>query len=297
MPNSVYVQMDNKQHSTIVLPKESFENEYERFIIDATQETGDYIVENAINEMTAQGVNTSILTDGETPEIAEVAYATKRHANYIYHVREDELKNASMSKAAYDELESKIQANLDEQDRKDCWREFPKLLLKGYNDFKATQINFSQDATDYAQAILDIKDDIRKIRTPSDLYNSYSKTVSGTTYTLKTFSNRPVVFIRASFLDEIQVNYESGVFNLDKIKLEADIVPVLTFYLADGVTEDTDTLWLTTGQYFVKIYKHFEKRATLEDVRAFNVGKAVTYIEYTSKLVPAILHSAYVPTP
>lgn len=295
MPNSVYTQMDNKQHSTVVLPKENFENEYERFIIDATQETGDYIVENAVNEMTAQGVNTSILSDGETPDIAEVAYSTKRSANYIYRVREDELKNASMSKSAYDELNAKIQANLDEQDRKDCWREFPKLLLKGYNDFKSGQINFKVTQSAYADNLMAMREDIRKIKTPSDLYNSYSKVVSGVTHTLKTFSNRPIIFIRASYLDELQIKYESGVFNLDKIRLEADIVPVLTFYQADGTTEDTNTLWLTTGQYFAKIYKHFEKRATLEDVRAFNVGKAVTYIEYTSKLVPAILHSTYNP--
>ena len=63
MPNTTYTQMENKQHSTTVLPKESFENEYQRFIIDATNETGDYVVENAIDEMTTQGVNTSILVD------------------------------------------------------------------------------------------------------------------------------------------------------------------------------------------------------------------------------------------
>lgn len=297
MSNTVYTQMDNKQHSTVVLPKESFENEYQRFIIDATNETGDYVVENAVDEMSAQGVNTSILTDGETPSIAEVSYSTKRKENYIYTVNEEELKSASMSKSAYDELMAKINANLDEQDRKNCWRAFPKLLLKGYNDFKAGQINFSTVQNAYADNLMAMREDIRKIKTPSDLYNAYSKVVSGVTKTLKTFSNRPIIFIRASYLDELEIKYQSGIFNLDKIRIDADIVPVPTFYLADGTTEDTDTLWLTTGQYFAKIYRTFEKRATLEDMRSFNIGKAVSYLEYTSKLVPAILHSKYVPTP
>lgn len=292
MPNTVYAQMDNKQHSTEVLPKESFENEYSGFIIDATEKTGDYVVENAVNEMSAQGVDTSILTDGEVPSIAEVSYSNRRSANYIYKVREDELKKASVSKEAFDELKSRIDANLDEQDKKDCFRQFPKILLSGRASFKTDQIVMDEDATKYADILLAIREDLRNIRIPSDKYNSYAKTVGQTTYSLKTFTGRPVVFMRADLYDAIEINFASGVFNLDKIKLEADIVRVPTFYSADRQTEDTDVLWLTTGRDFVRIYKDYEKRARLEEVRGYNISKAVTYIEYTSKLVPAIMHTA-----
>ena len=303
MPNTVYTQMENKQHSTTILPKESFENEYQRFIIDATNETGDYVVENAVDEMTTQGVDTSILVDGQTPSIAEVSYNTKRSENYIYKVREDELKNASMSKSAYDELMSKINANLDEQDRKNCWRNFPKVISQT-SHLKEGQLVYNTDKTKYADILKAIRADIRKIKTPTDQYNAYTKTVGSKTYTLKTFSNRPIVFIRSDLLDAIEIDYQAGVFNLDKIRVDADIVRVNEFYKANPsfnpsqpesdtnqkmVVDDTK-LWLTCGFEYAKIYRHFEKRASLEDVRSFNIGKAVTYIEYCSKLVPAIWH-------
>ena len=304
MPNAVFTQMENKQHSTVVLPKDSFENEYQRFIIDATQETGEYIVENAVDEMTAQGVDTSILVDGETPSIAEVSYNTKRSENYIYKVREDELKNASMSRSAYDELIAKINANLDEQDRKNCWREFPKIISRT-SHLKPSQFVYNVDATDYEGILLALRQDIRNIKKPTDQYNAYSKLVNGQTKTLKTFNNRPIVFIKSSLLDEIEIKYQSGVFNLDKIRLEAEIIRVNEFYKENPdfdedqeVSEenprmiiDNNKLWLTCGFEYAKIYRHFEKRANLEDVRSFNIGKAVTYIEYCSKLVPAIWHN------
>lgn len=291
MPNAVFTQMENKQHSTVVLPKDSFENEYQRFIIDATQETGEYIVENAVDEMTAQGVDTSILVDGETPSIAEVSYNTKRSENYIYKVREDELKNASMSRSAYDELIAKINANLDEQDRKNCWREFPKIISRT-SHLKPSQFVYNVDATDYQGILLAIRQDIRNIKKPTDQYNAYSKLVDGQTKTLKTFNNRPIVFIKSSLLDEIEIKYQAGVFNLDKIRLEAEIIRVNEFYDEETGEVDNDKLWLTCGFEYAKIYRHFEKRANLEDVRSFNIGKAVTYIEYCSKLVPAIWHDA-----
>lgn len=291
MPNAVFTQMENKQHSTIVLPKDSFENEYQRFIIDATQETGEYIVENAVDEMTTQGVDTSILVDGETPSIAEVSYNTKRSENYIYKVREDELKNASMSRSAYDELVAKINANLDEQDRKNCWREFPKIISRT-SHLKSSQFVYNVDATDYEGILLAIRQDIRNIKKPTDQYNAYSKLVDGQTKTLKTFNNRPIVFIKSSLLDEIEIKYQSGVFNLDKIRLEAEIIRVNEFYNEETGEVDNNKLWLTCGFEYAKIYRHFQKRANLEDVRSFNIGKAVTYIEYCSKLVPAIWHNA-----
>lgn len=291
MSNAVFKQMENKQHSTIVLPKESFENEFERFIIDATNETGEYIVENAVDEMTAQGVDTSILVDGETPSIAEVSYNAKRSENYIYKVREDELKNASMSTSAYDELISKINANLDEQDRKNCWRNFPKIISRT-SHLKSSQFVYNVDATDYAGILLAIRQDIRNVKKPTDQYNAYTKLVDGQTKTLKTFSNRPIVFIKSSLLDEIEINYQAGVYNLDKIRVDADIIRVNEFYDEESGEVDNNKLWLTCGFEYPKIYKHFEKRANLEDVRSFNIGKAVTYIEYVSKLVPAIWHNA-----
>ena len=305
MPNSVFTQMENKQHSTIILPKESFENEFQEFIRDATNETGAYIVENAVNEMSAQGVDTSILVDGETPEIAEVSYNNKRKENYIYKVREDELKNASMSTSAYDELMAKINANLDEQDRKNCWRNFPKIISRT-DHLKSSQFVYNTDATKYADILKAIRADIRNVKKPTDTYNAYTKTVGGKTYTLKTFSNRPIVYIRSDLLDAIEIDYQAGVFNLDKIRLDARIYRVPEFYKLNEdfnpdqpesdsnpkMVVDEDKLWLTCGFEYAKIYKHFEKRASLEDVRSFNVGKAVTYNEYCSKLVPAIWHIA-----
>lgn len=291
MPNVVFKQMENKQHSTIILPKESFENEFERFIRDAVNETGEYIVENAVDEMTAQGVDTSILVDGETPSIAEVSYNTKRSENYIYKVREDELKNASMSTSAYDELMFKINANLDEQDRKNCWRNFPKIISRT-SHLKPSQFVYNVDATDYEGILLAIRQDIRNIKKPTDQYNAYTKEVDGVAKTLKTFSNRPIVFIKSSLLDEIEIKYQAGVFNLDKIRLEAEVIRVNEFYDEESGEVDNNKLWLTCGFEYAKIYKHFEKRANLENVRSFNIGKAVTYIEYVSKLVPAIWHNS-----
>ena len=291
MPNAVFTQMENKQHSTVVLPKESFENEFQRFIIDATNETGEYIIENAVDEMTAQGVDTSILVDGETPSIAEVSYNTKRSENYIYKVREDELKNASMSRSAYDALMAKINANLDEQDRKNCWREFPKIISRT-SHLKQSQFVYEVDATDYAGILLKIRDGIRKIKTPTNTYNAYTKQVGDQTYTLKTFSNRPIVFIKSSLLDEIEINYQAGVYNLDKIRVDADIIRVNEFYNEETGEVDNNKLFLVCGWEYAKIYRHFEKRASLEDVRSFNIGKAVTYIEYCSKLVPAIWYNS-----
>lgn len=291
MANSVFTQMENKQHSTIILPKESFENEFQRFIRDAVNETGEYIVENAVDEMTAQGVDTSILVDGETPSIAEVSYNTKRSENYIYKVREDELKNASMSTSAYDELMFKINANLDEQDRKNCWREFPKIISRT-GHLRPSQFVYNVDATNYEDILLKIRDGIRKIKTPTDKYNAYKKDVDGETKTLKTFSNRPVVFIKSSLLDEIEIKYQAGVYNLDKIRLDADVIRVNEFYNELTGDVDDNKLFLVCGFEYAKIYRHFEKRASLEDVRSFNVGKAVTYIEYCSKLVPAIWYNS-----
>lgn len=300
--NNTYTQMTNKQKVTII-ENESFRNEYDRFIIDATDKVGNYIVEDALNEMTCQGVNTSILVDGETPEIAEVAYKNKRSCNFIYKIREDELRNASNTKQAHDELLSKINANLDEQDRKECWRRFP-MIISETEQLKESQLKYNTDDTDYQGVLLAIRDDIRKLKTPTNSYNAYEKTVGSTTYTLKTFTNRPIVFILSSLLDEIEIKYQAGVINLDKIRVDADIVRVNTFYKLnpdfnqdeaeseDNVKyiEDDTKLWLTCGQNYVKIFRHFEKRASLEDIRNFSIGKAVTYIEYVSKLVPAIMH-------
>lgn len=301
-PNSTYVQMNNKQKMTIV-EGETFENDFDRFIIDATDRVGNYVVEDALNEMTCQGVDTSILVDGETPEIAEVAYNNKRNCNFIYKIREDELRNASNTREALDALYSKINANLDEQDRKNSWRAFPYLISNTTN-FKDSQFVYNNDPTDYASLLLAMRSAIGKLRTPTDLYNSYTKTIDEQTYTLKTFTNRPIIFIKSSLLDEIEVNFESGVFNLDKIRIDADIIRVPMFYKvnpdfnsSEAVSdtnpqyiEDDTKLFLACGQNYVKIFKHFEKRATLEDVRSFNVGKAVTYIEYVSLLVPAIFY-------
>ncbi len=292
MANNTYTQMDDKQSLTVVLPKESFENDYQDFIIDATQKKGGYIVENAIDEMTAQGADTSIIVDGETPSISEISYSTKRKENYIYKVQEEDLKNASNNDEAYNELMAKVNANLDEQDRKNCWREFPKILSRT-DGLKTSQLVYGTDITKYADMLLAMRDDIRKIRTPQDTYTAYTKTVGSETKTLKSFSNRPVIFIRSDILDKIEVNFESGVFNLDKIRVDARIVRVNNFYKFDtngNATIDDTKIWLTCGAEYAKIYKHFEKRASLEDVRSFNIGKAVTYIEYVSKLVPAVWH-------
>lgn len=289
MTNAKFTQMENKQLKTEVLG-EVFENEFQEFIIDATQEKGDYIVENAIDEMTTQGADTSILTDGETPSIAEISYDTKRKENYIYHIREDELKSVANDNEAFDALDAKIKANLDQQDAKNCWRAFPKIISRT-TGAKPGQIVYSQGATDYAGAIIQMKADIRKIKEPSDLYNMYTKSVGGATKTLKNFSNDVVIFIRADFKDALEVNYLSGLYNLEKADIGAKIIPVPKFYTADGSAEDSNMLWLTCGRKFAKIYKHFEKRANLEDVRGYDIGKAVTYIEYVSKLVPAIWHT------
>lgn len=288
MPNQTYTQMENKQSKTIVV-NETFENEYQRFIVDATNEVGDFVVENAVDELSTQGVDTSILADGEKPSIAEVSYTNKRKENYIYKIREDELKSATQSQEAYDELMQKINANLDEQDRKNCWRNFPKIISKT-SHLKESQLVYNVDATDYAGILLLIRDAIRKVKTPTDTYNSYTKQVESNTYTLKTFSNRPVVFIKSSLMDELEIKFQSGVFNLDKIKTDADIVRVNEFYTDVGVI-DENKLFLVCGMNYVKLYKTFEKRANLEDVRSFNVGKAVTYLEYCSKLVPAIWYN------
>ena len=78
MPNTVYAQMENKQHSTVVLPKESFENEYQRFIIDATNETGDYVVENAV------GLREHIEALGAVCEI--INFVDAQHIVYVVNV-------------------------------------------------------------------------------------------------------------------------------------------------------------------------------------------------------------------
>lgn len=300
--NTTYTQMTNKQKMTIV-ENEYFENDFSRFIIDAIGKPGNYIVEDALDEMKCQGVNTSILVDGETPDIAEIAYNTKRSCNFIYRIREDELRNTANDEKTLDTLYNKIYNNLDQQDVKECWRRFP-MILSDTTGFKESQLNYGTDATSYSNVLLAIRADIEKIKTPTDLYNSYSKTVGGTTHTLKTFSNRPIVFIKSSLLDEIEINYQSGVFNLDKIRVDADIIRVPKFYKPNPdfnngevesesnpkYIEDDTKLWLTCGRNFVKIFRHFEKRTRIEDVRSFSIGKAVTYIEYVSKLVPAIWH-------
>ncbi len=293
MANTVFTQVENKQNKTIVVG-ETFENEFSKFIVDATDKVGEYVVENALDEMTVLGVDTSILVDGEKPSIAEVSYSTRRAENYITTVREDELKKVANSKEAYEDLKSKINANLDEQDKKECWRAFPKVISPVIANLKAGQIVYGQSASDYAQAILDMKEDIRKLKTPSELYNMYTKTIGADTFTLKTFTNRPVIFIRADFKDEIDVEYLTGLYNLEKAGIGAEIITVNSFYDTTTGLVDANILWLTCGQEYAKIYKDFEKRANLDDVRSYAVGKAVTYIQYVSKLVPAIYHTVSV---
>ena len=95
------------------------------------------------------------------------------------------------------------------------------------------------------------------------------------------------------------VKYEAGVYNLDKIAIDAEIIPVDTFYTdnshqatltGQAPTVDAKKLWLVCGYEYAKIYRDFESRANFEDLRNTRVGKAVDYIEYLSKLVPAKLH-------
>ena len=301
MANAIYNQMDNKQKQTNLLPKISFANDYDRFIIDATEKAGDYIVENAVDEMTNLGIDATIF-DGETPAIAEVSETMTRSASYVYNIRKDELKKVANDTEALNGLRDKIYSNLDEQDRKDCWRQFPILLSKNGN-MKGQQKVQVADKTDYAQILLDIKQDIRDCRKPSDLYNSYTKQViengEPVTKTLKTFADRCILFIKASLLDEIMVKYEAGVFNLEKIALDCEIIPVNEFYTDDSheavlnggeATIDESKQWIVCGYEYVKIYRDFENRADFNDLRSERVGKTVDYKEYLSKLVPAKLH-------
>lgn len=306
--NQTYNQMTNKQMQTNLLPKVSFQNRYDRYIIDATEKTGDYIIENAVDEMTNLGIDATIF-DGERPSIAEVSESKETHNSYVYAIRNDELKKVANDKEALDGLRDKIYANLDEQERKDCYRTFPMLLSKN-GTMKATQKVSVASATDYAQILLDIGQDIRDLREPTDLYTEYSKQVTENgqqvTKTLKSFADRVTLFIRADLLDEIRVKFESGVFNLDKIALDADIVPVRTFY-TDGTFDavfgdsgvpdytqaqvDDKKLWVTAGYEWAKIYKDYQKYASFEDLRDNRIGKAVDFKCYLSKLVPAKLHS------
>ena len=305
--NTAYPQIENKQMQTNLLPKISFENRYERYIIDATDKVGDYIVENAVDEMDNLGIDATIF-DGELPSIAEVSETQEVNNSYVYNIRTDELKKVANNKEAFDGLKDRIYWNLDQQERKDCYRRFPILLSKN-GDMKATQKQTVASATDYAQILLDMLQDIRDLRKPTDEFNAYSKQVQGSsgpeTKTLKTFADKVTIFVRADLLDEIMVKFESGVFNLEKISLDADIVPVNTFYtdesyglvVANGTVdyskavEDPNKLWLACGYEYVKIYKHYQKYTTFEDLRNDRVGKAVDFKEYLSKLVPAKLHS------
>lgn len=300
--NNSYVQMTNKQKMTIIVG-ESFNDDYSEFIVDATNRVGNYIVEDALNEMSCQGINSSILVDGETPEIAEIGYNEKYSCNFIYKIREDELRNASNTQEDLDKLYNKIYTNLDEQERKNNWRQFPQLLSET-TGLKDDQLVYGTDISQYAGLLKAMRSDITNLKTPTDKYNAYTKTIDGKTHTLKTFSTRPYIFIRNDLLDAIQIDYEAGVRNLEKIAIDAKIIKVPTFYklnpdfnnnqpVSDAnpkFIEDPTKLWLTCGEGYVKIFKHFEKRAKLEDVRSFNIGKAVTYIKYLSKLVPAIWH-------
>lgn len=302
MPNTVYTQMENKQMQTNLLPKVSFQNRYDRYIIDATDKVGDYIIENAVDEMTNLGIDATIF-DGETPSIAEVSETNEVNNSYVYNIRTDEIKKVANSQDAFDGLKDKIYANLDEQERKDCYRRFPMLLSKN-GTMKGTQKVQVADKTDYAQILMDINQDIRDLQEPTDLYTEYTKQVGDETKTLKSFADRVTLFIRADLLDAIRVKFESGVFNLDKISIDADIVPVRTFY-TDGTYDavvsngevnysnavvDDSKLWLTCGYEYAKIYKHYQKYSSFEDLRSDRIGKAVDYKEYLSKLVPAKLH-------
>lgn len=302
MPNTTYTQMENKQMQTNLLPKISFSNRYDRYIIDATDKVGDYIIENAVDEMTNLGIDATIF-DGETPSIAEVSETNEVNNSYVYNIRTDEIKKVANSQDAFDGLKDKIYANLDEQERKDCYRRFPMLLSKN-GTMKGTQKVQVADKTDYAQILLDINQDIRDLREPTDKFTEYTKQVGDETKTLKSFADGTILFIRADLLDEIRVKFESGVFNLDKISIDTDIVPVRTFY-TDGTydavvsggevdysqaVEDPSKLWLTCGYEYAKIYKHYQKYSTFEDLRSDRIGKAVDFKEYLSKLVPAKLH-------
>ena len=293
MANGTYKQMDNKQAQTIVENRESFTNPYERFIIDATDRAGDYIVEDALDEMDNLG-ETATIFDGETPSIAEVSYVTETKNSYVYNVRKDDLKKVANNDATLEELNAKIQANLDEQRKKDCYRRFEKLIRKN-GTMKASQKKTVTDATAYADILLAIKEDIAQLKKPQDTYTEYSKTVQEgdqqVTKTLKAFSNRPIVFIKRSLLEEIMVKFEAGVRNLEKVSVDADIIPVEDFYNDEGTAVSDKKLWLTCGEYYVKIFKDFENRAQFNDLRNTRIGLAVDYKEYLSKLVPAILHS------
>lgn len=293
MANGTYKQMDNKQAQTIVENRESFTNPYERFIIDATDRAGDYIVEDALDEMDNLG-ETATIFDGVTPSIAEVSYVTETKNSYVYNVRKDDLKKVANNETTLEELNAKIQSNLDEQRKKDCYRRFEKLISKNAT-MKASQKKTVADATAYADILLAIKEDIAQLKKPQDTYTEYSKTVQEgdqqVTKTLKAFSNRPIVFIKRSLLEEIMVKFEAGVRNLEKVSLDADIIPVEDFYNDNGTAVDNKKLWLTCGEYYVKIFKDFENRAQFNDLRNTRIGLAVDYKEYLSKLVPAILHS------
>ena len=192
MANGTYTQMDNKQAQTIVENRESFVNPYERFIVDATGRAGDYIVEDALDEMDNLG-ETATIFDGETPSIAEVSYVTETKNSYVYNVRKDDLKKVANNETTLEELNAKIQANLDEQRKKDCYRRFEKLISKN-STMKAGQKKTVADATAYADIILAIKEDIAQLKKPQDTYTEYSKTVQEkdqqVTKTLKAFSNR-----------------------------------------------------------------------------------------------------------
>lgn len=293
--NQTYNQMDNKQAQTIVENRESFRNPYERFIVDATERAGDYIVEDALDEMDNLGESATIF-DGETPSIAEVSYVTETKNSYVYNVRKDDLKKVANNETTLEELNAKIQANLDEQRKKDCYRRFEKLISRNAT-MKDNQKKTVADATAYADILLAIKEDIAQLKKPQDTYTEYSKVVqegdpaTSVTKTLKAFSYRPIVFIKRSLYEEIMVKYASGVFNLEKIAIDADIIPVEDFYTDDGTATSDKKLWLTCGEYYVKIFKDFENRAQFNDLRNTRIGLAVDYKEYLSKLVPAILHS------
>lgn len=293
MQNTVYEQMENKQAGTQILPDETFENPYSEFIIDALGKSGDFFVENAINEIASQGADTSILVNGKVPDIAEVTYNNTREENYIYKIREDELLKASATTEGANELKSKIVQNLDEQDKKNCYRQFPKIISRTL-DLKDTQLKYGASDTDYEQAFLDMKEDIRNIAEPSELYTAYSKRVGSKTYNHNGFSNSATIFIKASFKDALEVKYLAGVHNLQMVMPKGvKVVPVNTFYNIDAsgnATVDENKLWLTCGKGYAKIFKTFVKNARLEETRGFNESKAVTYKEFVSKLVPAIWH-------
>lgn len=308
--NATYNQMLNKQSFTDIQPKESFENEFEDFIRDATNEVGDYIVENAINEIEDLGVDATIF-DGDVPEIAEVLYDNKIQSSYVYNVKEEELRRVMNDKAAYDEMNNRIKGNLDEQDRKNCYRLIP-ALISDTSYFKASQINSTiTSKTDFAGILKAMRNAVYKLKQPTDSYNAYTKTVQTgstpqetTTYTLKTFTRRAAIFLPYDLYNAISVDYESGVRNLEKIAVNADIYVVPALYTDASVQtfnnqsikdysvleEDPNKLFIVAGKEWVKVYRHFVRYVNFEDLRSLRRGKAVTYKAYTSKLTPAIVY-------